>query len=80
MSPEGRAAFVNITLVMSTLAFLAVIAIGYFSGVPFSTMVLRGLVALMGVGGLGWLVLKLLVMLPKGCDLSQRSEFEQLDS
>ncbi|TAK32261.1 MAG: hypothetical protein EPO21_15610 [Chloroflexota bacterium] len=79
MSPVGRTAFVNFTLVMSSLAFLSVVAVAYFSGASFSTMVLRGLMALVGVGGLGWLVLKLLAVYPQARRLSQHGEMEQSD-
>ena len=60
MSSDTHAAIVNATLVISSLAFVAVVVIGYFTGASLSTTALKGLSALVGVGVLGWMILRLM--------------------
>ena len=60
MSSETHTAIVNATLAIGSLAFVLVVVIGYFTGASLSTMAFKGMLALVGVGLLGWLVLRLM--------------------
>ncbi len=59
MTDQTQTAIVNTTLVIATLAFVLVVAVGYLTGASMSSMAVKGLSSIVGIGMVGWLVMRL---------------------